>query len=580
MFEPPDLSAHEPSFFLDTILFLLAAVLVVPLFRWLRLNPILGYLVAGGVVGPFGLALVGDVEGTHHLAEFGIVFMLFTIGLELSPDRLKVMARYVFGLGTLQVGVTGAVLGLGAVGLGASLPEAAVIGGALALSSTAFVLQLLHERRELPTRLGRITLSILLLQDLAVVPGIAVVTALASGPDVLPAALAAAALKAVLALALLLAAGKFILRPLYRIIASTRSPELFAAATLLVVLGTAWLTARAGLSMPLGAFLAGLTLAGTQYRHQIEADIRPVRGILLGLFFMSIGMLINTQLVAAELPTIIGLVAAVVLIKTAVIAVLGRIFGVPLSLSLNAGLHLSQGGEFGFVLFSLAMGSAVLPSETGQLLLAVVAVSLALTPLLAAAGRRLQMRMERAGLGTTETIAQETDHYADHVIIAGFGRVGRTLARILQKHGQPWLSLDADPARVARSREEGLPVFYGDAAGHSILRVVGAERARAAVITLDDPEASAAAVHALRQIRPDLPIIVRAHDREHLDELAGAGATHIVPEMTESSLLLGSAVLKTLGATDEEAQELIGALRLDYYAELRDIKGSTLPARS
>lgn len=378
-----EIPVQETSILRDALIFLLAAVAIVPIFRWLRINPVIGYLIAGAAIGPYGLALVSEVEGTYRLAEFGIVFMLFAIGLELPLDRLKVMARDVFGLGTAQVAISGLALGLGlgATLIGASWGQAAVIGGALALSSTAFVLQLLSERGELPTRLGRVVLAVLLLQDLAVVPGLAVVTALGQEPEALAWTLTAAGLKAVIALVLILALGRWVLRPLYRIIAGVRNPELLAAATLLVVLGTAWGTEQAGLSMALGAFLAGLMLAGTEYRNQIDADIRPVRGILLGLFFISVGMLIDLRVVLPDLPRILALVAALIVIKASVIIALGRLFGLSLPLAINTGLHLAQGGEFAFVLFSLAIGTAVLPLETGQLLLGVVAISMALTPL-------------------------------------------------------------------------------------------------------------------------------------------------------------------------------------------------------
>lgn len=576
----PEILPHETSYLRDALLFLLAAVVIVPIFRQLRVNPVLGYLIAGGAIGPYGLALVSNVGETHRLAEFGIVFMLFTIGLELSLDRLKTMARYVFGFGSLQVAFSGLALGVGAAFLGVSWAQAAVIGGALALSSTAFVLQILSDRAELPTRLGRVALSILLLQDLAVVPGIAVVTALGGEPESLAQALTVAALKAVVALAVLLVAGRLVLRPLYRMIAGTRSPELFAAATLLVVLGTAWGTAQAGLSMPLGAFLAGLMLAGTEFRHQIEADIRPVRGILLGLFFLSVGMLIDLRLVAAELPRIAALVAALILLKAAIVVALGRIFGLAMPLAVSLGLHLAQGGEFAFVLFSLAMGTAVLPLETGQLLLGVVAVSLALTPFLATAGQRAQRLLERRGLGSTDMTGTETQDITDHVIIAGFGRVGRTIARLLDAQGQRWLAVDLDAANVAAWRRLGLPVFFGDAGGHAVFRAVGAERARAAVITMDDAKAAAAAVGALRQNLPDLPIIVRAHDHQHLDEFAAAGVTHVIPEMTEASLLLGGAVLRTLGMSDDQVASAIAPFRRNAYAQLGDIGASAKETRS
>ena len=549
----------------DAIVFLLAAIVVVPLFRRFGVNAVIGYLVAGVVIGPHGLALVREVEGTHELAELGVVFMLFAIGLELSLERLRVMARYVFGLGVAQVAITGVVLAGGALLLGADWGQAAVVGGALALSSTAFVLQLLLERGELSTHFGRISLSVLLLQDLAVVPGLAIVTALGTEPDALAQALLVAAVKALAALALILVAGRLLLRPLYRMIAGTRSPELFAAATLLVVLGTAWATTQGGLSMALGAFLAGLMLAGTEYRHQIDADIRPARGLLLGLFFVSIGMLIDFRIIIPRLPEILLVTALLIITKAAITTALCRLFRLPLPLSVNIGLHLAQGGEFAFVLFSLAMGTAVLPAQAGQFLLAVVAITMAMTPLLGLLGQRAQAWLEEKGLGGAAALAAEAQLYENHVVIAGFGRVGRTIAEMLDARHIPWIAVDLDPANVAAARARGLHVFFGNASQEAIMHAAKVRRARAAVITLDDPAAAAAALRVIRRDLPDLPVILRARDAQNMDELLRRGASSVMPETIESSLLLGGMVLRTLGETDAQIDEVIGHLRLSTY---------------
>lgn len=575
----PETNVQVTSMLRDALIFLFAAVVIVPVFQRLRIKPVIGYLAAGALIGPFGLMLVRDVEGTHRLAEFGVVFMLFMIGLELSLDRLKLMARQVFVLGTAQVAVTGLALGSGAVLLGASWTEAAVIGGALALSSTAFVLQILHERGELATQFGRVILAILLFQDLAVVPGLAVVTALGSEPDKLPLSLTIAALKAVLALVALLAAGSLLLRPLYRVIADTRSPELFAAATLLVVLGTAWSMAQAGLSMALGGFLAGLMLAGTEYRHQVEADIRPFRGILLALFFISVGMLIDLRVVGTQLLPILALVLGIVATKAVVLVVLGRAFGLQLPLAVNVSLHLAEGGEFAFVLFSLAIAAAVLPLEMGQILLAAVAISMALTPLLASVGRSAQLFLERRGLAGASALASEAESYSGHVIIAGFGRVGQTIGRILEAQGQAWLAIDADAGNVAAARKEGLPVFFGNAGQDAVLQAAGVERARAAVITMDEPEAASAAVAAIRSRLPDLPILVRARDPQHMNDLVTAGANTVLPELTESSLLIGGAVLLAVGTPPERIEQILAQFRSDAYARLQDLNRSSTASR-
>ena len=542
-----ELASHDPSILVDAIVFLLATVVIVPLVSKLGVNSVIGYLIAGVIIGPHGFALIGEVKGTHQLAELGVVFMLFAIGLELSLDRLKVMARYIFVLGAAQMIGSGVVIAGCALLLGAGWGQALVIGGALSLSSTAFVLQMLSERRELSTQLGRVVLAVLLLQDLAVVPGLAVVTALGREPEALAGALLLAAVKSIGALVLLLVAGRLVLRPLYRTMASLRSPELFVAATLLVVLATAWGTAAAGLSMALGAFLAGLLLAGTEYRHQIESDIRPFRGILLGLFFISIGMSLNLAVITPQLHLVLASAAALVAVKTLVIIGVGRLFGLPLPLAANAGLHLAQGGEFAFVLFSLAMGTAVLPAQTGQFLLAVVAVSMVATPFLASAGRRSQLWLQLRGTDGRAALEAEAESYSDHVVIAGFGRVGQTVVSLLDELGHKWVAVDLDVARVERARAKGLQVFYGDAAHEAVIAAANVRNARAVVVTLDDPSAARAVLRTLRRELPDLPIIVRARDHDHVGSLVDEGATAVLPETTESSLLLGKVVLGALG---------------------------------
>lgn len=567
----PETLHPEPTMLRDALVFLLAAVIVVPLFQRLKANPVIGYLVAGALIGPFGFALISEVEGSHRLAEYGIVFMLFLIGLELSLERLKAMARYVFGLGLAQVAITGSVLAAGALLLGANYGQAAVIGGALALSSTAFALQILTDRGELHTRLGRIVLAVLLMQDLAVVPGIAVVTALGQEADQLAWSLTLAALKALAAMVLLLGVGRLVLRPLYRLIAAANSPELFAAATLLVVLGTAYATEQAGLSMALGAFLSGLTLAGTEFRHQIEADVKPIRGILLSLFFISVGMLIDPKIVVAQLPSILAVVAALVTVKAAILVMLTRLSGVGWPLSVNVGLHLAEGGEFAFVLFSLAMTAGVIDDGLGQILLAAVALSMALTPLLAAGGRMARVRLEQRSQPGADSIAKENGEQSGHVIIGGFGRVGQTVARMLDEQDIAWVAVDHDASNVKSARDKGLPVYFGDAGRHQVLDAAGVERAGAAVITMNDAKAAAAAVRALRAKLPDLPVLARARDPGHMRELLESGASTALPETTEASLMLGGAVLRVLGTGNDKTDRIVELFRRDAYATLRDL---------
>jgi monovalent cation:H+ antiporter-2, CPA2 family len=553
----------------DVLIILAAAVLVVPIFQRLRSSPVLGYLVAGMLIGPSALSIVSDVSGVVILANFGVVFLLFTIGLELSIERLKAIRSHVFGLGTLQVVLTSCLFWLGARWLDQPKDTAVILAGGLALSSTAIVLQILVERRELPTRHGRVSFAILLLQDLAVVPLLTLVPLLAAHDTRLAGALGLAALKAVGALIVILVVGRLILRPALRVVASAKSPELFTGVTLLVVLGVSYVTESAGLSMALGAFLAGLLIAETEYRHQVEGDIEPFRGILLALFFMTIGMSIDLGLIIGNAATVIMLVVALVAVKAIVMTVLCRAFGFPMAVSTHVGLSLGQGGEFAFVLFSLAMALGVMPIETGQTMLAVVALSMALTPFLMSAGRRLAVvltpKLVPAELRRTE---QDARDFKGHVIIAGFGRVGQTIARLLEAQRLPYMAFDLEPSRIAEGRARGLPIYSGDASRIEVLKAAGIHRARAAVVTLDQPLAAERAVSSIRRLCPLLDIHARARDHEHQLHLQEAGATHVVPEMMEGSLQLGGTLLKSLGRSPEEVTNVLEEFRGSAYARL------------
>ena len=560
-----------PEILHDVLVFLVAAVVVVPVFRRLRSSPVLGYLAAGLLIGPHGLAFIRDTESAHTLAEFGVVFLLFMIGLELSFVRLRALRRYVFGLGSLQVAVTGLLIG----GIAWMPPILAfpvfVIGGGLALSSTAFVLQLLVERGERAMRFGQVSFAILLLQDIAVVPMLILVILLGQGEGSFIAAVGGATIRAVVALVLVVGIGRLILRPIYRIIAGTKSSELFVATTLLTVLGTGWLVSLGGLSMALGAFLAGLLLSETEYRHQVEADIQPFRGILLGLFFMTVGMSINIPLVGTHVGQITALFVALLIGKSIVTAALCRGFGLPFSVSVRAGMLLSQGGEFGFILFASASALGVIPVETAQVLLAVIALTMAATPAMDYLGNRgfnffaEQERDPSVGAG------EISDDLEDHVVIAGFGRVGQTVANVLSAGGIPFVALDLDPDRVSKCRRIGLPVFFGDAGQIEVLKAAGANRARGAVITIDQPTTASRLVAALKEYAPDLEIFVRARDLSHSRQLEIAGATAVVPETIEASLQLGGIVMNSMGITPDEVAAIIEDLRQDDYEKLSEI---------
>jgi monovalent cation:H+ antiporter-2, CPA2 family len=565
---------HDPEVFRQLLVFLLAPVVVVPIFRWLRSSQILGYLAAGVLIGPHALGLIENSGLTQALAELGIAFLFFAIGLELSLDRLRVMRRLVFGLGALQVAATAAALGMVAYALGASRGAAFVIGAGLALSSTAFVLQLLVERGEQVTRSGRTAFAVLLLQDLAVVPLLAIVAVLGQGQPSPGLALAWAALRAIMALGLIVALGRLVLRPVFRMVAATRSPELFVSATLLVVLGTGWLAVQGGLSLPLGAFLAGLLLSETEYRHQVEADIRPFRGLLVGLFFLTVGLSIDLALVAGSWPLILALLCALLVAKTSILLALCLAFRESLDVAVRVALLLAQGGEFAFILFGAAMEHALLDARTGQILVATVALSMVATPLLAALGRTIGNRLQQRGPTDVAALQEQAAAYAGHVLIAGFGRVGQTVAKVLAAAGVPYVALDLDHGRVARCRGRALPAFYGDASRVDVLSAAGAGRARAAVLTMDHPADVDRAVAALHQHFPELRIFVRGRDPVHGRRLAQFGATAVVPEAVEASLQLGSIVLTSVGASADDAARLIAQFRQGDYAGLDVIAGA------
>ena len=561
----------ELDFLVDVLIFLAAAVVAAPIFHRLRSSLVLGYLVAGIAIGPHGFALIEDSATTRGLAELGVVFLLFTVGLELSIERLRVIRSYILGLGTTQVAVSGVAITTAAVLAGLKMEAAIVIGAALALSSTAVVLQLLSERGEMASRVGRISVAILLLQDLAVVPFLALTPSLAESGTSLILSVPWTMLQAALVVAAMVAVGRLVLRPVLRTFAVGRSPEMFAAVTLLVLLGMSWATSRLGLSSAIGGFLAGLLLAETEFRHQVAADIAPFRGLLLGLFFMTVGMGLDIGLAVANVGLVVGLAILLVFSKAAVTAVLCRIGGQPWGPSVHVGLLLSQGGEFGFIMFTLAISAGILAPGIGDILIAVVALTMAATPALAALGARLDRRLGSRAAQRVADIAEDVHDLKDHVIIAGFGRVGQSVGKTLAAADIPYVAVEAEPTRVAEARAQGLPVFYGDATRTDMLVALGARRARAAVVILDNAGAAERAVHQLHRHHPALHIFVRARDNRHRRRLEAAGATGIVHETYEMSLQLGGNVLRRLGTAEDKVTEIIQEHRAEDYARLSDV---------
>lgn len=562
---------HQSEYLIDVLVVLAAMVLIVPVFQRIKFSPILGYLAAGMVVGPSGFELIGDTKAANTLAHFGVVFLLFMIGLELSFKRIRALGSKVFGLGSMQVIISAIIVGMVANISGFGLNAVVIIGGGLALSSTAFVLQLLAERGERATRFGLTTFSILLLQDLAVVPLLIFVTLVGTSEVSFIETLGLATLRGMSALIIVLLLGRFLLRPAYKMIANTRSTELFVSTTLLTVLGMSWITSMAGLSMELGALLAGLLLSETQYRHQIEADIKPFRGILLGLFFMTIGMSIDIGFVLENIGLVVLLVISLMLGKTIVTTLLCCLFGIPLSTSGRTGLALSQGGEFGLVIFGAALTLGVISQNATQILLAVIAITMVVTPAMFFLGGRLAGYLNQRSDNTDDALDASIEDAYNHVLIAGFGRVGQTVSKVISDAGITYLALDLDPKHVRKCRANGLQVYYGDAGQIHVLNAAGAARAKMVVITIDHAAVASRIVSALRESYPDLSIYVRARDQQHVRGLEKIGANEVVSEAAESSLQLGSIVLKSLGVSVDEITSLIESYRENDYAKLEKI---------
>ncbi|CAN6903483.1 unnamed protein product [Brassica oleracea] len=579
---------EEEASLLDFLWLLLASVIFVPLFQKIPGGyPVLGYLAAGILIGPYGLSIIRNVHATKAIAEFGVVFLLFNIGLELSVERLSSMKKYVFGLGSAQVLVTAAVVGLVAHYVaGQAGPAAIVIGNGLALSSTAVVLQVLQERSESTSRHGRATFSVLLFQDLAVVVLLILIPLISPnsskggiGFQAIAEALGLAAVKAAVAITAIIAGGRLLLRPIYKQIAENRNAEIFSANTLLVILGTSLLTARAGLSMALGAFLAGLLLAETEFSLQVESDIAPYRGLLLGLFFMTVGMSIDPKLLLSNFPVVIGTLGLLILGKTILVVVMGKLFGISVISAIRAGLLLAPGGEFAFVAFGEAVNQGIMSPQLSSLLFLVVGISMAITPWLAAGGQLIASRFELHDVRSLLPVESETDDLQDHIIICGFGRVGQIIAQLLSERLIPFVALDVSSDRVTIARSLDLPVYFGDAGSKEVLHKIGAERACAAVVALDAPGANYRCVWALSKYYPNVKTFVRAHDVVHGLNLEKAGATAVVPETLEPSLQLAAAVLAQVKLPTSEIANTINEFRTRHLSELTELceaSGSSL----
>lgn len=546
----------------EALILLLAAVLVVSLFRYIKASPVLGYLMAGVLIGPYSFGLITEVEHIKVLGELGVVFLLFTLGLKVPLQRLTVLRRYVFGLGFSQVTLTSLAIA-GACYMMGQTPEASIlIGSALALSSTAVVMRVLSDNNEFALRHGRVSFSVLLFQDLAVVVLLVLQSTIGDESTSLGYEFALAGVKAFVALIAIVLIGRVILRPLYRGIAHLGYPELFIPVTLLVVLTTAVLTAQFGLSMELGAFLAGLLLSETEYRHQVEADINPFYGLLMGTFFMSVGMSINLDLLQQNFVFILQSLILLLAIKTFILHFLCRLFGIPRPSSLRVALLLSTGGEFLFILIGPAITSGLVSDHLGQLLYSTVAISMAFTPLLALLGKFITDRwMEQEAEASTKTTIEEIGDLKNHVIVCGYGRVGKLVASLLTKRLVPFVAIDNDMARVSEGRANGLPIFYGDARRMHMMRTLGADKACAAVISLDKPKGAVDTAMMFRRQFPHIDVSVRMRDNRYEELLEKAGVHVVMPENLEPSLQLAARVLSDIGTPQDEVSQVIEDFR-------------------
>jgi monovalent cation:proton antiporter-2 (CPA2) family protein len=528
-----------------TAIFLLTAVLLVPLFRRLGLGAVLGYLAAGMLIGPWGLALAGEVDATMEFAEFGVVLLLFIIGLELEPRRLWVLRHSVFGLGGAQVAATGLALGAGALYFGLDWRAALVIGLGLAMSSTAMILTALSERGQLPARHGRLAFAVLLFQDLSVIPLLALLPVLGdSGAEVSASAGALAAAKGIAVIVAVIAASRLVIRPALKAVARWGGQDVFTAAALLMVVGASLAMTWIGLSMSLGAFLAGILLADSEFRHELEADIEPFKGLLLGLFFMSVGMSANLGVLAREPGTVVGLALAIVAAKFALIFVIARVAGNDREPSWRLALALAQGGEFAFLLFAMAAQLGVLTADVSEKLVLAVTVSMLLAPVIFA----IQDRIVDPWIARREAPEFDTiDEPANPVIIAGYGRIGQVVSRVLRMMGIPFTALESSFQQVDFVRRYGGKVYYGDASRLELLNAAKTGEAKLFVLAIDDVDASVRTAALVRRHFPKLPIIARARNRTHYFQLQNLGLRNIFREVFPASVDMARLALLTLG---------------------------------
>jgi CPA2 family monovalent cation:H+ antiporter-2 len=557
--------------FKNFLIFLAAAGVIVPLFHRAQIGTVLGFFIVGAVLGPYGVGLLvqwypwlwyvtfDDPQQAAPLAELGIIFLLFLLGLSVSTRRLWQLRRYVLGVGLAQVALTAIAVGLLVRSWGAAGSTSLVLGLCLAMSSTAVVMQLLIDQRRSATQVGRIALSVLLFQDLMVVPILSVIGIL-GGETVRSTGVALAFVQALAAVAVIMVAGRYVMRPLLHSAARTGSRELIMAITLLIVVGISATTHAFGLSVALGAFLAGVLLSESEYRHHIEVDLEPFKGLLLGIFFVTVGTSVDLRVVAGHAAAILAAVVALIALKAAILFAVARVWRVATGTAAELALLLAQGGEFAFVVIGIARGNELLSPVLASAAMAVVVLSMMVTPMLALLARQAGQRIGAAG-EEAQVPLPDAAGFEGHIVIGGFGRVGQTVGRLLERENVPYVALDRHAALVAEQHRAGRSVFFGDASRAELLHRAGAERAQAFVVTVDEPGAAEQMVRAIMQIRPDARVFARARDARHAEKLAQLGATCVIPEAVETSLQLSGRVLQAVGLPSDVVDRKLAEAR-------------------
>jgi CPA2 family monovalent cation:H+ antiporter-2 len=552
---------HDIGYLQDILILLFASVAIVIIFKQLGLSPALGYLVVGAAIGPNGFALLQVNETTASIAEFGVVFLLFAIGLELTLDKLIAMKKYVLGFGSLQVVITSIIIGLACYKMGLGKELSVLIGAVLSLSSTAIVMQVIEENAEQSTRVGRLSFSVLLLQDLAVIP-ILVLLPLLSNPNINVAkAMGGALVDATIAMAIILVVGRFLLRPIFRVVVSSKSDVLFLSVTLIVVLGSAFVTYKLGLSFAFGAFVAGLMVAETEYKYRVESEIMSLESLLMGLFFITIGMSFNFQMLIEKLPLIILIAAGLIFCKALIIVILCRLFKFPLAPSIHSGLLLSQGSEFAFIVFIMAVDRNVMSSELSQLLMTVVTLSMAVTPLLATLGRKIKGQLYIKDVLRDNKIKREIGDISKHIVVIGFGRVGRIVGHLLRKRNVNYIILDSNHRVVRIEKANGYNIYYGDAMNLDILKYIGIAKAEAVIVAMEDEFACIKITRFIHENFPQVTVVTKTETLGNAERFKRVGASLVVSKNLETGLQLGKAALSAVGIKNKEIDIALEAFR-------------------